>query len=69
MFDTILYRRFALVTALIAALGVLGANLVQETRSPRILSQEWQLPAGHSACMPQIHCDNMMKSAVKLRIG
>ncbi|MCB1448663.1 MAG: hypothetical protein KDJ67_00850 [Nitratireductor sp.] len=69
MLDTILYRRFVLITALIAAFGAIGANLIQETRSPRVYSQEWQLPTARSGCAEMHKCEIFAKPALKLQIG
>ena len=50
----ILYRRFILVSALIAAFGALTANLIQETRNTR--SIENLRPAITISCKNQQIC-------------
>ncbi len=51
----ILYRRFILVSALIAAFGALTANLIQETRSTNSL--DTLRPAIAISCKNQQICD------------
>ena len=51
----ILYRRFILVSALIAAFGALTANLIQETRSTNSL--DTLRPTIAISCKNQQICD------------
>ncbi len=55
----ILYRRFALVVAIIATMGVMTANLIQETRtarSDRIDFIQQSLPASSGKCQGMKFC-------------
>lgn len=55
----ILYRRFALVAAFIAAMGALTANLIQETRTAdnrRIQTIETLSPADRLTCRTMKLC-------------
>jgi len=52
---SILYRRFILVTALIATFGVLTANLILETRRGPVAIDAFS-PSISAPCQNQLHC-------------
>lgn len=54
---TVLYRRFLLVTALIAAFAGVTANVIQQTRSERAHIHIWKsIPVAQNICVPEKIC-------------
>lgn len=70
MFDSILYRRFMLVAAFIAVIGVIIANIVVDTRPAR-RAGEWApiLPVPALTCRDQRHCRWSVKDVTSRAIG
>jgi hypothetical protein len=64
MLDTILYRRFTIVALMIAAMGVVAANVIVETR-PRGIVVRQSTGALEQPCPSALVCQ-ILKPAAKL---